>query len=55
MKRHSEELENFNNIMVDREMRIIELKEEVNKLAAEAGREEPYPPDWEEDNRNIMN
>ncbi len=55
LKRHSEELENFNNIMVDREMRIIELKEEVNKLAAEAGREEPYPPDWEEDNRNIMN
>jgi PAS domain S-box-containing protein len=49
LKRHSEELKNFNNIMVDREMRIIELKEEVNKLAEDVGKDVPYPAAWEEE------
>ncbi|MCG8632475.1 MAG: response regulator [Desulfobacterales bacterium] len=41
------ELENFNKIMLDREMRIIELKQEVNKLASELERPAPYPEIWE--------
>ncbi len=43
------ELEAFNEAMVEREMRIIEMKEEVNGLAAELGREAPYPPVWREE------
>ncbi len=43
------ELQLFNEIMVGREQRIIELKEEINRLAAELGREPPYPPIWETD------
>lgn len=36
------ELESFNRIAVGRERRMIELKEEVNSLAQELGREAPY-------------
>ena len=43
-----EELETFNKIMMGREERIIELKEEVNQMAAELGRHLPYPPLWDE-------
>ena len=46
-KRILTELETFNATMVDREERIIELKEEINRLARELGREIPYPPIWE--------
>ncbi len=42
------ELEEFNRIMVDREMRLIELKKEVNELAVGQGKEAPYPEVWEE-------
>ncbi len=42
------ELENFNSVMVDREMRIIELKKEVNRLAKELDKPLPYPEIWEE-------
>ena len=48
-KRTELELRLFNEIMVGREQRIIELKEEINRLAAELGREPPYPPIWESD------
>jgi len=48
-KRAELELQLFNEIMVGREQRIIELKEEINRLAAELGREVPYPPIWESD------
>ena len=41
------ELEAMNAAMVDREMRVIELKEEVNKLSKELGRNPPYPVVWE--------
>jgi len=44
--KRTEELEVFNNAMVDREMRIIELKEEINKLCKEIGKEIIYPPIW---------
>lgn len=43
-----QELEAFNKIMVDREMRIIELKKEINAQAAEFGKPEPYSDVWEE-------
>ena len=37
------DLTNFNKSMLDREMRVIELKSEVNALAQELGRDPPYP------------
>lgn len=37
------ELEEFNSIMIEREMRMIELKNEVNSLARQLGKHEPYP------------
>ena len=40
------ELEIFNKTMVDREMRIIEMKKEVNELCKELKREIKYPPIW---------
>ncbi|MFH1970058.1 MAG: PAS domain S-box protein [Verrucomicrobiota bacterium] len=39
-------LEEFNQAMVGREQRIIEIKEEVNALCQELGREPKYPPIW---------
>jgi len=42
----SEELEMFNETMLNREMRMIELKEEVNKLSEKLGHSNPYPPIW---------
>jgi PAS domain S-box-containing protein len=46
LREHTTELERFNNVMVGREARIIELKEEINRLCAELGREPAYPPVW---------
>ena len=40
------ELQAFNEAMLDREGRIIELKEQVNRLAAELGQSAPYEPVW---------
>jgi peptidoglycan hydrolase CwlO-like protein len=37
------ELEKFNSAMLDREMRILELKEEANKLSKASNSELPYP------------
>jgi PAS domain S-box-containing protein len=45
-RKHMEELERFNRAMIDREKRIIEIKEEVNRLCQELGREPKYPPVW---------
>lgn len=42
------ELESFNQIMLDREMRIIELKQEVNELSVESGKEVIYPEIWKD-------
>ncbi len=36
------ELEKFNNVAVDRELKMIELKEEINRLLTEAGSKEKY-------------
>lgn len=45
--RQREELETLNQSMIGRELRIVELKKEVNFLAQELGLELPYPPVWE--------
>ena len=42
LKRHMEDLESFNRLTINREERMIELKEEINKLLKEIGREEKY-------------
>ncbi|OGV74712.1 MAG: hypothetical protein A3K18_15180 [Lentisphaerae bacterium RIFOXYA12_64_32] len=41
-------LETFNQTMLGRETRIIELKEAVNRLCVELGRAPAYPPVWQE-------
>ena len=41
------ELEEMNAAMINREMRVIELKEEVNQLSLELGRDAPYPVVWD--------
>ena len=46
LRKRSEELAAFNEAMVGREARLIELKEEINRLCAELGREPAYPPVW---------
>ena len=38
----NQELERFNEAMVGREERIVELKKEINQLTQELGRPEPY-------------
>lgn len=48
LKNHYAELEKFTKTMVGREMRIVELKNQVNELSKELGREYPYPPIWDE-------
>lgn len=42
-------LEIFNETMINRETKIIELKEEINQLCADLGRESEYPPVWLEE------
>lgn len=42
LKQKIDELEKFNDLTVDRELRMVELKKEVNKLLQEAGRAEKY-------------
>lgn len=43
LRARNEELERFNRLMVGRELRVIDLKQKVNDLAAELGRPCPYP------------
>jgi len=42
-------LENFNEVLVEREMRIIEMKKEVNDLCHKFGKEPPYPEIWDKE------
>jgi len=42
IKKYIRELEILNNVAVERELRMIELKKEVNKLLGETGREKKY-------------
>ncbi len=48
LKLRMAEIEIFNHAMVGREQRIIAMKEEVNALCKELGREPEYPPVWRE-------
>jgi len=54
IQEYTAELEMFNNSMLGREMRIIELKEEINRLAKETGKEIPYPEIWQNDHLNSV-
>ncbi len=47
LKKRTEELETFNKSMIDREMRIIELKEEINKQCEELNRPVRFPAVWD--------
>ena len=42
LKKKSEELQQFNNLMVGRELRMVELKQEVNELLRKQGLAERY-------------
>lgn len=42
----TQDLETFNNSMLDREMRMIELKEEINNLCEELNKPLKFPPVW---------
>jgi GAF domain-containing protein len=44
----AQELEEFNRVMIGRESRVIELKEEINALCARLGIPPTYPPVWDE-------
>ncbi|MEE8377933.1 MAG: PAS domain-containing protein, partial [Candidatus Aminicenantaceae bacterium] len=46
LNKHTEELEIFNKAMVDRENRIIEMKEEMNNLCEKFGQKPVYPQIW---------
>jgi len=47
LERQMAEVLAANETMTGRETRVIELKEEVNRLCAELGREPHYPPVWQ--------
>src|SRR5689334_14991648 len=47
LRENMEELTRFNNVMVSRESRMIELKKEVNELCRRLGEPPPYPLDFE--------
>lgn len=46
MKSYTKELEVFNKTMVDRELRMIEMKEEVNRMCRQLGIPEKYAITW---------
>lgn len=48
LRARNQELERFNRAMVDRELRIIELKRQVNELMQRLGEEPAYPLDFAE-------
>jgi len=47
LRGRNEELTRFNDAMVDRELRMIELKKEINDLCGQTGKQPPYPLDFE--------
>jgi len=53
LRRRSNELEVFNKAMINREMRIIEMKKEVNELCARLGIDPVYDEFWDE-SKNLL-
>ncbi len=51
-KKMEDELQRFNKLSVGRELRMIELKKEVNAMAQKAGLEPPYNLDFEKNSLN---
>lgn len=49
LRENMEELKRFNNAMVSRESRMIELKKEVNELSSRIGESPRYPLDFEKE------
>ena len=49
MQENMEELSRFNRATVSREMRMIELKKEINDLSRRLGEAERYPLEFEKD------
>jgi two-component system CheB/CheR fusion protein len=47
MSRFNEDLSRFNRVAVDRELRMIRLKQQVNELLAQAGQPPRYPLDFD--------
>jgi PAS domain S-box-containing protein len=48
---HAEELARFNSVAVGRELRMIELKKEINELCQQHGEATRYPLDFEEERK----
>lgn len=46
MKNYTKELEIFNKTMIDRELRMIEMKEDVNRMCRQLGIPEKYTTSW---------
>jgi predicted nucleic acid-binding Zn-ribbon protein len=42
LQRHTEELEHFNRLAVGRELRMVELKQQINELSQQLGKAPPY-------------
>jgi butyrate kinase len=42
LRRNVEELERFNKLAIEREMRMIQLKKEINELMSQLGQGEKY-------------
>src|SRR3989339_1073430 len=55
LRQSNEELNRFNKVMVGRELRIIELKKEVNELCDLNGQKQRYPLKFEKENENEKN
>jgi two-component system CheB/CheR fusion protein len=51
LQQNMDELTRFNNAMVSRESRMIELKKEVNELCERLGEQSRYPLDFEEEGK----
>ena len=51
LRRHTAELERFNRVMIGRELRMIELKKEVNELCTRLGEQNRHPLKFEEEGR----
>jgi PAS domain S-box-containing protein len=49
LRRANEELTRFNNVMIGRELRMVELKQEVNALCESAGKPQRYSLDFEKE------